>query len=43
MGPATRAATRLSTTEYAVLGMLSWGEHSGYELKKIAEAGVGYL
>ena len=43
MAPATRAATRLSTTEYAVLGMLSWGEHSGYELKKIAEAGVGYL
>jgi DNA-binding PadR family transcriptional regulator len=36
-------ASRLSTTEYAVLGMLSFGEHSGYELKKIAEAGVGYV
>jgi len=23
--------------------MLSWGEQSGYELKQIAEAGVGYL
>ncbi len=43
MGPATRAATRLSTTEYAVLGMLFRGEHSGYELKKIAEVGVGYV
>jgi PadR family transcriptional regulator, regulatory protein AphA len=37
------SARQLSTTEYAVLGMLSWGEQSGYELKKIAEAGVGYL
>jgi PadR family transcriptional regulator, regulatory protein AphA len=43
MASATRPTTRLSTTEYAVLGMLSWGEQSGYELKKIAEAGVGYL
>lgn len=43
MASATRSATRLSTTEYAVLGMLSWGEHSGYELKKIAERGVGYV
>ena len=43
MATATRSATRLSTTEFAVLGMLSFGEHSGYELKKIAEAGVGYV
>ena len=33
----------LSTTEYAVLGLLSFGERSGYDLKKAAEAGVGYV
>ncbi len=43
MASATRSATRLSTTEFAVLGMLSFGERSGYELKKTAEAGVGYV
>src|SRR3954471_24097511 len=37
------SARRLSTTEYDVLGMLSWGEQYGYELKKIAEAGVEYV
>ena len=26
-----------------MLGLLSFGEHSGYELKKAAEAGVGYV
>jgi PadR family transcriptional regulator, regulatory protein AphA len=35
--------TRLSTTEFAVLGLLSFGERSGYDLKKAAEAGVGYV
>lgn len=34
---------QLSTTEYAVLGLLSSGERSGYDLKKAAEAGVGYV
>jgi len=34
---------QLSTTEYAVLGLLSFGERSGYDLKKAAEAGVGYV
>src|ERR1051326_3323093 len=43
MASATRAATGLSTTELAVLGLLSYGEHSGYEIKKAAEASVGYL
>jgi PadR family transcriptional regulator, regulatory protein AphA len=33
----------LSTTELSVLGLLSYGEHSGYDLKKAAEAGVGYV
>jgi DNA-binding PadR family transcriptional regulator len=33
----------LSTTEYAVLGLLTWGERSGYELQKAAEQGVGYV
>lgn len=40
---ATREAAGLSTTEFAVLGLLSLGERSGYELKKVAEAGVGYV
>jgi DNA-binding PadR family transcriptional regulator len=34
---------QLSTTEFAVLGLLSFGERSGYDLKKAAEAGVGYV
>jgi DNA-binding PadR family transcriptional regulator len=40
---ATATRTRLSTTELAVLGLLSYGEHSGYELKKAAQTSVGYL
>jgi DNA-binding PadR family transcriptional regulator len=35
---------RLTTTEYALLGMLArYGEHSGYELIKLAQTGIGYL
>jgi PadR family transcriptional regulator AphA len=35
---------QLTTTEYALLGMLArYGEHSGYELLKLAAAGVGFL
>jgi DNA-binding PadR family transcriptional regulator len=38
----TRSA--LSTTELSVLGLLSvFGERSGYDLKKHAEVGVGYV
>ena len=38
-----RAAT-LSTTEQSVLGLLlTWGERSGYDLKRAAEEGVGYV
>jgi len=34
----------LSTTELSVLGLLAaFGERSGYDLKKHAEAGVGYV
>ncbi len=33
----------LSTTEFAILGLLSGGEWSGYDLKKSAEAGIGYV
>lgn len=33
----------LSTTELAVLGLLARGERSGYELRKAAEASVGYV
>ena len=32
-----------STTEFAILGLLSGGECSGYDLKKSAEAGIGYV
>lgn len=35
---------KLTTTENALLGMLArYGEHSGYELLKLAEAGIGHL
>ena len=34
---------QLSTTEFAVLGLLSGGQRSGYDLKKAAEAGIGYV
>jgi DNA-binding PadR family transcriptional regulator len=40
---AQRQSVDLSTTELSVLGLLSYGEHSGYDLKKKAEAGVGYV
>ena len=39
-----RKTVTLSTTELSVLGLLSaFGEHSGYDLKKHAAAGVGYV
>jgi PadR family transcriptional regulator AphA len=40
---ATRQTTGLSTTEFAILGLLCGGERSGYELKKNVEAGIGYV
>lgn len=43
MATATRSAASLSTTEFAILGLLSYGERSGYDIKKAAEAGVGYV
>jgi PadR family transcriptional regulator, regulatory protein AphA len=33
----------LTPTEYAVLGLLTWGEKSGYDLQKAAERSVGYF
>jgi DNA-binding PadR family transcriptional regulator len=38
-----KKSARLSTTEYAVLGLLTHGERSGYELQRRAAAGVGYV
>src|SRR5215510_10100050 len=39
-----RRAVTLSTTEQSVLGLLlTFGEHSGYDLKRAAEEGVGYV
>jgi PadR family transcriptional regulator AphA len=43
MALATRRGAGLSTTEFAVLGLLSYGEHSGYEIKKAAERSIGYV
>jgi PadR family transcriptional regulator AphA len=40
---ATPKATALSTTEFAVLGLLSFGERSGYEINRAVEVGVGYV
>jgi PadR family transcriptional regulator AphA len=35
---------RLTTTEYALLGMLArYGEHSGYELLKLTEVSIGFF
>ena len=33
----------LTATEYAVLGLLTWGEQSGYDMRKLAEQSVGYF
>src|SRR5918992_247670 len=33
----------LTATEYAVLGLLTRGEKSGYDLRKSAERSVGYF
>jgi DNA-binding PadR family transcriptional regulator len=42
--PETSPQYRLTTTEHALLGMLArYGEHSGYELLKLAQTGVGFL
>jgi DNA-binding PadR family transcriptional regulator len=35
--------TPLSDTEYAVLGLLTFGERSGYELDKLAGRSIGYF
>ncbi len=43
MVTARRAATSLSTTELSILGLLLSGERSGYDLKKAADSGVGYV
>ena len=39
----TTSAALLTATEYAVLGLLSSGEQSGYDLKKRADSSVGYF
>ena len=33
----------MTPTEYAVLGLLTFGERSGYDLKKFADHSVGYF
>lgn len=42
--PQSSSTARLTTTEHALLGMLArYGEHSGYELLKLAEDGIGFI
>jgi PadR family transcriptional regulator AphA len=36
-------SVRLSDTEYAVLGLLTFGARSGYELDKLAARSIGYF
>jgi len=43
MATAQRATSSLSTTELSILGLLFSRERSGYDLKKAADAGVGYV
>ena len=39
----TNRKTALTTTEAAVLGVLTWGPMSGYDLKKAIDSSVGYF
>jgi PadR family transcriptional regulator AphA len=41
--PVRTKTTQLTTTEAAVLGLLSHGPRSGYDLKKAVESSVGYF
>ena len=42
--PRTSLARNLTATEHALLGMLArYGEHSGYELLKLAEGGIAFF
>src|SRR4051812_47639409 len=36
-------ATGLSDTEYAVLGLLTFGKQSGYEIDKLSRRSIGYF
>ena len=36
-------SSELTPTEYAVLGLLTFGERSGYDLRKLADHSVGYF
>lgn len=38
-----RRGTKLSTTSYAVLGLLTFGARSGYDLMKLAHNSIGYF
>lgn len=37
------AQAKLSTTSYAVLGLLTFGPRSGYDLMKLAQGSIGYF
>ena len=38
-----KAPEKLTTTEYAVLGLLTFGDASGYDLSRMASRSVGYM
>lgn len=41
--PVQTDTPQLSTTSYAVLGLLTFGDHSGYDLMKLAERSIAYF
>ena len=41
--PVRTSKSTLTTTEVAILGVLTWGPLSGYDLKKTIDSGVGYV
>ncbi len=38
-----KSPDKLTTTEYAVLGLLTFGDASGYDLSRLASRSVGYM
>lgn len=41
--PSTEGRGSLPTTSYAILGLLTFGEMSGYDLKRLADQSIGYF
>ncbi len=43
MAQTKRTARKLPTTSYGILGLLSFGERSGYDLSKLADQSIGFF